>query len=470
MTETMASFGRHPNWAMPGVLRITARRFLLAIGLWASLLWSNAYAWGSHALAAYRAFENMPEVAQAQPVRVEPLEVFLKAQEKPIAALLAQQEAWMQANLPNYPARPAALAFKASPLASDAERRKNFLMALRVAPDSRFALYYEADAMADIGSAALLPYAAVNTLPAPDVLHARYVALQPGDTVAVLKVLASASFEPDFGLDINLFEDNPSAWGKLYGFGKLPFGNPALNFSTQGPFHIGFYHEDKILYLAAGFLKRTFPLVRVNQYAALASLAHQTGHSYWAWRFTGLALHYVQDNSQPYHAKVSPGSSTLGLLWINALALAGFPKSKDETIVLLSNRHLALEAYQSQLLAQAANGAADQAVVLSLSNPQTDGNYPAWGPFYLRDVVAKESYAYGDKLAQVLVANLPHRFVNDPSFDFGANPEGVDLQAELAQIDPNKRKQLDATVAELLVRFGAHSRNTVRGILKAGAK
>ena len=106
MTETMASFGRHPNWAVPGVLRITARRLVLALvlalGLWASLLGSNAYAWGSHALAAYRVFENMPEVAQAAPVKVEPLEVFLKAQEKPIAALLAQQEAWMQTNLPNY--------------------------------------------------------------------------------------------------------------------------------------------------------------------------------------------------------------------------------------------------------------------------------------------------------------------------------------------------------------------------------
>ena len=60
---------------------------------------ATALAWSNHALASYRAFEGMPEVAQAAPVVAEPLESFLAAQAQPIAALLAQQDAWAQATL-----------------------------------------------------------------------------------------------------------------------------------------------------------------------------------------------------------------------------------------------------------------------------------------------------------------------------------------------------------------------------------
>ena len=81
---------------------------------------------------------------------------------------------------------------------------------------------------------------------------------------APLAVVATAADEPDYGLDINLWEDSPSDWGKVYGFGNLPFGNPALNYSTQAPFHMGFFHEAKVIYLAAPFIKKTFPLLRVH--------------------------------------------------------------------------------------------------------------------------------------------------------------------------------------------------------------
>ena len=56
-----------------------------------------AMAWSNHALASYRAFEGMPEVARAATVPAEPLESFLAAQAQPIAQLLAQQDAWANA-------------------------------------------------------------------------------------------------------------------------------------------------------------------------------------------------------------------------------------------------------------------------------------------------------------------------------------------------------------------------------------
>ena len=84
-------------------------------------------------------------------------------------------------------------------------------------------------------------------------------------------------------------------------------------------------------------------------------------------------------------------------------------------------------------------------------------------------MVAKESNAYAGKLVKAIVDALPAKYVLDPAFDFGANEERVDLMAELARGDTAKRKTLDAAVAELLTHFGAHSRNAVRGILKAAA-
>ena len=198
----MTTFGQRTHWALPGRWHCAAPRFCLALGLMVGLLLSythNAHAWGSHALAAYRVFENMPEVAQAAPVKVEPLEAFLKAEEKAIETLLAGQETWLLANVPNYPARPAALAFKAQATQSDEARRKAFLMALRVAPNAKLALYYEPDAKAQVDAAFRLPHSAVNTLPAPKLERDRYVALKVGDSIAVLNVLASASYEPDFG-------------------------------------------------------------------------------------------------------------------------------------------------------------------------------------------------------------------------------------------------------------------------------
>ncbi|MDV6321572.1 hypothetical protein RVY79_21475, partial [Chromohalobacter sp. HP20-39] len=69
----------------------------------------------------------------------------------------------------------------------------------------------------------------------------RFVALQPGEAVPARAVLASACDEPDYGHDHNLLDDNPGH--PAYGFGRQPFGNPAVAISSQAPFHMGFFHQ-----------------------------------------------------------------------------------------------------------------------------------------------------------------------------------------------------------------------------------
>ncbi len=63
----------------------------------------------------------------------------------------------------------------------------------------------------------------------------RYAELKPGEAVPVIDVVATASDEPDHGFDIGLWEDSGTPYGRLYGFGKQPFGaNPAGRIREPG--------------------------------------------------------------------------------------------------------------------------------------------------------------------------------------------------------------------------------------------
>jgi hypothetical protein len=125
----------------------------------------QAFAWSNHTVPAYRALEALPELAGGQQVVVEPLENFLRAEEQTLEALLASQEAWASSKLEHYPPRPASLAFTADPVRRDEARRLAFLSALRLAPNSKFALYYQPDPRSN-STGTPLPFSAVSTLPA----------------------------------------------------------------------------------------------------------------------------------------------------------------------------------------------------------------------------------------------------------------------------------------------------------------
>ena len=433
--------------------------------LLAGLAATQVLAWGNHTLAAYRAFEKMPEVANAAPVMVEPLESFLRAEEVTLEALLASQEAWALANLEKYPARPVELLFTSDPARSDEARRTAFLMALRVATNSKFALFCQPDPW-NPASGTPLPYGAVSTLPQTASERAQYLAMSAGDVVAPLTVLASATDEPDYGLDIHLWEDSPSEWGHAYGFGVQPFGNPSLPYVSQAPFHMGFMHESRLLKLAVPFIKRNFPLLRAHQYASLASLAFRTGHAYWGWRFAGLSLHYLQDLTQPFHASLAPGESSARVMTANALAIAGLPGPKNDLLILLSNRRLVLEKYQLEWMQRAAARQQETALERALHNLDQDRSYPDWNDRYLRDTVSLQAGRAAAALAQALVATMPAQYVSDPGFDFGSQESSIHLLAQLAGHESPERARLDAAMVELMGNFGAHSRNALRGILR----
>lgn len=428
------------------------------------LLPGLAQAWGNHSPMCYRAFERMPEVAGAAPVKAEPLVDFLRSQEAAIARELEAQEAWAREHLKGHAARPEALRFVPDAARSDAERRAAFLRALRLSPQARLALYLQVDPREPDTTRPTAEVAQVSAVPNSKGATQRFVALQPGEAVAPLAVLASACDEPDYGHDLNLFDDNPGAPANpSYGFGKQPFGNPAVAIGSQAPFHMGFFHQGAIFNKLAPSFARTFTELRVQQYGGLAVLAWRTGHAYWGWRFAGLALHHVEDLTQPYHASAAPGASLGHMMWVNLKAQLGAPADRQGLVVLQSNRHFVLERFQTNWIMDAARQRRDGPLELALRDLALDKRYPPWSPAYVRDVVAAEAFAAGPATDAAVVVGAPAKFVTDPNFDFAANES--QLGPELARDMQGQRDALQARIAELLGHFGAHSRNALRGLL-----
>ncbi len=442
-------------------------------------------AWSRHAIATAPALAGVAAVAQAAPVKVEPIEDFLSAQGERLAQVLDQQEAWARAHLPSYAPRPEALRFTAAGATDAAELRRRFVAAVRIAPDVRLALFVQpAPGAAAAPSRPGLAPRDVTTLERDSTSAGTlFAALRAGETVAPLDVLASASDEPDYGLDIGLFEDNGTAHGRAYGFGKQPFGNPALDFGSQAPFHMGFHHEAWIVYKAAGFLKRTQPEYRIHLWATLARHALRSGHDYWGWRFAGWALHYLQDLAQPYHARVLPGVGTARMLWINTLHLAGLPGARDRAVTLVSNRHLAFENFARTALLAAYRGERDAALLLdalagrgawgderAAAGPVPDpvpGAGAPWDDAAPRERVSRSAAAAAAALDRVIAASLPARYVDDPGFEFGNAGPGIDLYALLAREAPARRDAMLAALAPRLAEYGAHTRAFVRALLEA---
>ncbi|MFO1294316.1 MAG: hypothetical protein U1F07_14780 [Rubrivivax sp.] len=467
--QLVATTGKLRVALRPGRLRRLARTALRATVTLAALAAPAAFAWSNHALATGPALRALPEFTALPAVPVESLESFLVAQGERLEQVLDDEERWARAHVHAYAPRPDALRYRVAGAAGGAELRRRFVAAVRIAPDARLALFVQrAAAGAPDTGRAPLPARAVTTLAHDATIEATpFVALRAGEPVSPLEVAASASDEPDYGLDLGLWQDNGTPQGRAYGFGRQPFGNPALAFGTQAPFHMGFFHESRIVYAAAGFLERTYPEYRIHLWKTLAQHALRSGHGYWGWRFAGWALHYLQDLAQPYHARVLPGVSTVRMLWINALHMAGWPRARDQAVTLVSNRHLAFENFQRTAMQAARREPGAAAALFDALAGQGAAADPKYADDSARGAVARRAAEAADALDATLAAVLPARYVSDPGFEFGAAEEGIDVDAQLARENPAARATLGRALAPRLADVGAYSRAFVRSVLAA---
>lgn len=430
------------------------RTFLVVVGL--VLVALSAAAWDNHAQLTSLAVAAEPWASAT--ASVEPLDDFLAADKDKVAKTLAAVEQQAARDYPMYKPLPLALTF--DPSREGEALHASFIGALRVNPGYPFALFLQvpvgaADSRPALDEAAVDPTGA--HVPNPP-----FRALTSGESVSAREVVVSASDEPDYGMDVGLFTDNGTDYGKTYGFSPQPFGNPNLSYGSQAPFHMSFVNEDSIIRKAAPKYQETFAGYRVDLYAALAREAFASGHAYWGWRFAGWALHYVEDAAQPYHASLLPSRTTLGILLLNAF---GSKAQINGEVVMVSNRHLILENYQYSVFAAYAGDDAASPLYAALRPSGAagitglgDASQPRW----VLDVVAKRSHGRGKALDSAIAATFPKKYVSDPSFDYGAwqsqTHNAWDPRADLVQRDPAKARALEQALTPSLAEMGAAAR------------
>lgn len=335
---------------------------------------------------------------------------------------------------------------------------ESFLKALRVNPSYRFLLFYQPRAnearptgKPDIDTAVIDVFN--NRFP-----NSPFIGLAENESIPVCDVVASASDEPDYGLDLGLFEDNKTPYGAQYGFNIQPWGNPALLYGSQAPLHMAFPWEDPIIKLVAPWTQQSLSAYRIHQFTTLARFAFQAGHPYWGYRFAGIALHYLQDLAQPYHARLFPGKSTLALL---ALNMFGSQKQKDDAVVILSNCHLAFEDYVYDILAEEVNSEIHQKAIKALSQSAKIIEYRT---MYGYDVVALQAYKVGNMLDRMIASQFPKHIVNDPGYDYGADKSRPWKELYVMVQQSGNTKDLNAFIASQLELVGMYTRSYLNSV------
>jgi len=430
-----------------------------------TLLASNhLMAWANHTLISQGMLESMPQVKQAAPVEVESLESFLMDTEDQLVAFLAEQEDWMQQNLRHYEPLPEALTFKAS---KDPQTiRQRFTHAIRINPNTRLNLYMQLAPGQKAGQGKLLNADQITTYNDNSYLdNIDILQLQAGDKVAPLDVVISANDEPDHGMDIGLYTDSNTEHGQIYGFGEQPFGNPRLEYGTQAPFHMGFYHESDLMFAAGGFLKRTYPEYRIQQFKHLAEFAFKSGHPYWGWRFMGLGLHYVGDFSNPYHVTPVPGNSTASTIWVGLLNIVGITGPQNDAVQIVSNRHTAIEEFQELIMTEAfKNKETDHVTLQATRNNESVGEYQA---NFVVDVFARGAYEQANHLDEVILQTMPEKFVADVNVEYSQIDDRHLLIQKIREHNGQAAvNTLNQTLAQLLTLFSENGKSYVQGILK----
>ncbi|MCW7461671.1 phospholipase C/P1 nuclease family protein [Leptospira limi] len=304
------------------------------------------FAWNNHAGITYLILKDHWKNQNTPNVKVESLKSFLTKEKDSIQETLSLSEDWAINRLPHLSKTKDELKF--SPNKNEVDIITKFYHALRVNPKHKAALYIQSVPRKNGKN---LPLDELTTLNEKGKLvNETFLSLKEGQMIGADEVIVSATDEPDYDLDLYLFEDNESDVGKLYGFGYQPFGNPAIEFSSQAPFHMGFFYEPKIIFTLAGFLKRTYPELRIHQFTELSKLAFRKGHPYWGYRFAGWALHYIQDLTQPYHSSVLPRVSASKQIGVQLVSIVGYQMPKDNMIQFVSGRHTLIEEYQYYLI------------------------------------------------------------------------------------------------------------------------
>jgi hypothetical protein len=301
----------------------------------------NPCSWNTHAILTRAALDTARIAELRRPVPVAPLENFLAASGKDLSDFV--QEYWSR-----IPSR------RANGVSAGPQERitdlRGFLKALRLNPGIQLHL------------ARLLRPEEVNSDSPHDASRkgppgGAYVPTAKGEPIEAAEIVATFSDEPDWGMDQELFSIPE------YQYGPCPFP-VSTGASSQAPFHMAFFHESPILRAILPGLRVSFMQERIRLFFGVSKLAFRVGCHYWGWRFLAWAMHYLQDLTQPYHARPFPLS--LRSVMRSLLMKPYFRGIMERQKNFLINRHLLFEAAFHFLLNDAAKNKEDHVFFASL--------------------------------------------------------------------------------------------------------
>ncbi|MFA6075803.1 MAG: hypothetical protein WCV63_09715 [Negativicutes bacterium] len=381
------------------------------------LLGRKCSAWLNHALIAEQALKAVPELDRE--VSAEPLADFVVEEKFKIAALLADEDKYCRANFPDY--RPASALVRLNPEKVDCNNaRKSFATAIRINPFmplNNFVQTFPGDSYCgrtwmDFERVGFVMYNDNGLLP--------FVELAPGEAVAARRVVSSACDEPDYGLDILLWEDSGTQFGRKYGFGNQPYG-PKFLVATQVPIHTDFANETLLCSLSKAW-RRSLLHYRIRLYSQLSQLAFATGHEYWGLRLFGWAAHYICDACQPYHVKPMPGFSLPLMVGKFVLAQIGISGWYEQALQDIGNYHLLQEKLLTSYLLQEYSKQADFGFLAALAGRTGEQVIDYRGDFVYRQA-AEYAFSHAEGIAAAMRRMITDRAVFDNIYNLDATGE-----------------------------------------------
>ncbi|APJ03257.1 hypothetical protein [Silvanigrella aquatica] len=445
----------------------------------------NSFAWKNHSIITTYSLQDSHYFDSFKNIRAEKLEDFLRQSTTNLPKVLASVEQWAINRSENfdftYPKTPENLKFKSS--SNDPKIVEKFLNAIRVNSSVKFPLYLQilpGDFPQNFDTILQKEEVMLHSI-MNDMGEYIFIKINEQDFVDPLKVVATASDEPDYGMDINLFKDNPKDFNENYAFGQQPFGNAQFSFNSQAPFHMGFYHLSPLIYKTAPYLKQTYAEYRIKLFTEMSRFAFQTGHPYWGLRFLGWSLHYIQDLTQPFHNSPIPGYSTADLISLNILDKIqdAFCKSHtkiNDSINVITNRHLILEKYiYDKLVYSIKNNFIQSPIILALNNSSFDHKYPKYDENYVRNIITQEASqeenpTYGSYIfwllnkdtSAIIGRSFPSEYTFDPKYIYNDNFDSLTI---LNQQSENKKIEMLTIENKLMLRAGSHTRKLIEYIL-----
>lgn len=276
--------------------------------------------------------------------------------------------------------------------------------------------------------------------------HVKELESEPvGSLVNVVQILISHVDEPDWGMDQDL---DISADQKFMG-------------GTKGPTSQAFRH----LYWKKWSVKapwRTFhippremgeALQKAQTYYDLAEMAFKAHEPYWAFRFLGWSLHYIQDLGQPFHS-----SQLLTPKFIAWDSIFHFSQLIKRTTQIISNYHFIYEDY----------------VVYRIEKELQDQNQLFFIPALARNdfmesssafLIAKHSADTSNRLSysigEACYAFFGKQFL-DPTVDVPHSPKGMFKMAEFdttTRLTQKEKEEFLKNTAKSLEKTGFFTRS-----------